>query len=337
MAHWRVIVSAPYAMPCIDRYRDALEADGCEVESVQVRERLEEEDLMALLPGAHGIICGDDRITARVLDAAHDLRVISKWGTGIDSIDVVEARRRGIVVCNTPNAFSEPVADSVMGYVLIAARQLDRMNRDMHAGHWRKPQLRSLREQTLGIVGVGHCGRAVARRAASFGMRILGADIIRIDPVMLSSSGMTQVPLETLLRESDVVSLNCTLNPTSRHLIDRDRLALMRPGAFLINTCRGPVVDERALEDALISGRLAGAALDVFEDEPLPARSRLRALPNCWLAPHNANSSVAAAERVHERTIRALLDALRVDQATVVSGAEVAAGTRLPAPVINTP
>ena len=236
--------------------------------------------------------------------------MISKWGTGIDSIDVAEARRRGIVVCNTPNAFSEPVADTVMGYVLVLARQLDRMNADMHHGRWQKPQLRALAEQTLGIVGVGNCGRAVARRAAAFGMRLLGADIVEIAPDVTRATGLEQVPLETLLQEADVVSLNCTLNPSSHHLLNRATLALMKSTAFLINTCRGPVVEERALVEALLEGRLAGAALDVFEEEPLPADSPLRSLQNCWLAPHNANSSRAAAERVHENTIRALLESL---------------------------
>lgn len=310
MARWKVIVSAPYAMTCVDRYRRELEAAGCDVVIVDAGERLEEEDLLELLPGVHGIICGDDRISARVLDAATELRVISKWGTGIDSIDVAEAGRRGIAVCNTPNAFSEPVADTVMGYVLLAVRQLDRMNADMRAGLWRKPHLRSLGEQTLGIVGVGNCGRAVARRAAAFGMRLLGADVVEIDPQARAATGLVQVPLDTLLREADVVSLNCTLNPTSFHLLNRDTLSLMKPAAFLINTCRGPVIDEYALEEALVTGRLAGAALDVFEEEPLPPRSLLRSLPNCWLAPHNANSSLRAAERVHERTIRSLIDAL---------------------------
>jgi D-3-phosphoglycerate dehydrogenase len=307
---WKVVVSAPYARPGIDRYRRALEEAGCDVVSACATERLEEDDLLTLLAGVHGIICGDDRITARVLDAAADLRVIAKWGTGIDSIDVAEARRRGIAVCNTPNAFSEPVADSVIGYALLAVRQLGVMNRDMHQGRWRKPQLRSLSELTLGIVGVGNCGRAVARRAAAFGTRLLGADIVAIDPHVAAATGLEQVSLERLLREADVVSLNCTLNPMSFHLIDAAALASMKPGAFLINTCRGPVVDEPALEDALLSGHLGGAALDVFEREPLPADSRLRSLPNCWLAPHNANSSVAAAERVHQHTIRALLEHL---------------------------
>ena len=220
---WRILISAPYARPCIERYRRVLEAAGCEVVVACATERLDEEQLLALLPGVHGIICGDDRLSARVLGAAPDLRVISKWGTGIDSIDVAEAERRGIVVRNTPNAFSEPVADTVLGYVLVLARQLDRMNADMHDGQWRKPQLRALAEQTMGIVGVGNCGRAVARRAAAFGLRLLGADIAEIAADVRRATGLEQVPLETLLRESDVVSLNCTLTPSSFHLIEPRR------------------------------------------------------------------------------------------------------------------
>jgi D-3-phosphoglycerate dehydrogenase len=307
---WRVVVSAPYARSCIDRYRRTLEAAGCDVVVACATERLDEVELLELLPGTHGIICGDDRITARVLASAPDLRVISKWGTGIDSIDLESARCRGIVVCNTPNAFSEPVADTVMGYVLMAVRQLDRMNAEMHQGLWRKPQLRALNELVLGIVGVGNCGRAVARRAGAFGMRLLGADVVEIDPHVNRSTGLEQVALATLLEEADIVSLNCTLNPSSFHLLNRDTIGLMKPTAFVINTCRGPVVHEPALVDALVEGRLAGAALDVFESEPLPIDSPLRSLPNCWLAPHNANSSVAAAERVHEHTLRALIEAL---------------------------
>jgi len=158
----------------------------------------------------------------------------------------------------------------------------------MHDGLWQKPQLRALSELTLGIVGVGNCGRAVARRAAAFGMRILGADIVAIEPPVRAATGLEQVPLERLLHEADIVSLNCTLNPTSFHLIDARALASMKRDAFLINTCRGPVVDERALEEALVSGRLAGAALDVFEIEPLPADHALWSAPNVLITPHTA-------------------------------------------------
>jgi len=307
---WRVLISAPYAMPVIGWYRAQLETAGCEVVVASVRERLSEDELLPLVGHIDGIICGDDQITERVLAAAPRLKVISKWGTGIDSINLEAAARRGIPVRNTPNAFSEPVADTVMGYILLFARRLDVMNRDIRNGHWRKPQLVSLRETTLGVIGVGNCGKAVVRRAVAFGMRVLGNDIVDMPADFLASTGIQMVSLETLLREADFVSLNQTLNPTSYHLINDETLALMKPTAYLINTSRGPVVDEGALVRALQRKQIAGAALDVFEVEPLPDDSPLRHLENCWLAPHNANSSPLAARRVHENTIHNLLEVL---------------------------
>ena len=310
MSRWKVLVSAPYAMPVIARYQDELEAAGCEVVVPEVRERLEEWDLLQLVGDLDGIICGDDRITAKVLDAAPRLRVISKWGTGIDSIDTAEAARRGVAVCNTPNAFSEPVADSAVGYMLLFARQLDRVTAEMRQGIWSKPQLTSLGETTLGVIGVGNCGSAVVRRAAAFGMRILGHDVQPIRDEVMRTPNFQSVPLEQLLQESDFITLHTDLNTTSFHLINAESFALMKPTAYLINTSRGPVVDEAALINALTEGRIAGAALDVFEHEPLPADSPLRHMSNVYLAPHTANSSRAAAERVHVNTIKNLLQVL---------------------------
>lgn len=307
---WRVLISAPYAMPVIDAYRSQLEAAGCEVVVAPVQERLSEEELLPLISDVDGIICGDDRISERVLAAAPRLKVISKWGTGIDSIDVEAAARRGIPVRNTPNAFSEPVADTVMGYILLFARRFDVMDREIRQGHWRKPQLISLCETMLGVIGVGNCGKTVVRRAVAFGMCVLGNDLVEMPADFLASTGIQMVSLEQLLQEADFVSLNPTLNPTSYHLINKDTLALMKPTAYLINTSRGPVVDEPALVEALRERRIAGAALDVFEEEPLPPDSPLRDLDNCLLAPHNANSSPRAWRGVHENTIRNLLDGL---------------------------
>jgi D-3-phosphoglycerate dehydrogenase len=298
-------------MPVLDWFRRELEGSGCEVVSAPVRERLEESELLPLVGDVDGIICGDDRITERVLAAAPRLKVISKWGTGIDSIDHDAARRRGVMVCYTPNAFSEPVADTVLGYMLLFARRADVMNRDIREGRWIKPQLVSLRELTLGVIGVGNCGKAVVRRAMAFGMRVLGHDVVPMPDAFLAETGIEMVPRNRLLQEADVVSLNTTLNATSYHLIDDAAFGLMKPAALLINTCRGPVVDEQALVRALRSKRIAAAALDVFEQEPLPADSPLRHLDNCWLAPHNANSSPRAARHVHENTIRNLLEGLR--------------------------
>jgi len=308
---WRVLVSAPYMLPVLSEYHSIFEENDVEVIAASVRERLSEAELLPLVGDVDGAICGDDRFTERVLRAAPRLRVISKWGTGIDSIDLQAAGRLGIRVCNTPGAFTDPVADTVMGYILAFARQLHWMDQDIRAGRWQKPLCVSLQERVLGVVGVGNIGVAVARRAVAFGMHVLGNDIVEIPASFLADTGLKVVSLDQLLAETDFVSLNCDLNPTSYHLIGQRELALMKPTAYLINTSRGPVVDEQALVHALQERQIAGAALDVFEEEPLPPDSPLRALDNCLLAPHNANSSPQAWRRVHENTIHNLLKGLR--------------------------
>jgi D-3-phosphoglycerate dehydrogenase len=308
---WRVLVSAPYMLPALEEFRPRLEREGVEVFAADVRERLSEEELLPLVADIDGAICGDDQFTERVLRSAPRLKVISKWGTGIDSIDSSAAARLGIRVCNTPDAFTDPVADTTLGYVLCFARRLPWMDRDVRRGLWVKPDAVSLRECTLGVVGVGQIGRAVVRRARAFGMSVLGTDPAPVPTAFVEETGLHMMPLNMLLAEADFVSLHCDLNPTSFHLIGRDVLSLMRPTAYLINTARGPVVDEAALARALNERRIAGAALDVFEVEPLPEDSPLRALDNCLLAPHNANSGRASRARVHESTVANLLAALR--------------------------
>jgi D-3-phosphoglycerate dehydrogenase len=185
------------------------------------------------------------------------------------------------------------------------------MDREVRNGLWRKPELRSLRECTLGIVGVGNIGRAVAQRTRAFGMLVLGNDRLTIDPVVVSEHRLFMTNLRDLLEKSDFVSLHCDLNESSFHLIGRNELRQMKPSAYLINTSRGAVVDESALVEALTSGVIRGAALDVFETEPLPVDSPLRTFSNCLLASHNANSSREAWQRVHRLTIENLLNALR--------------------------
>jgi D-3-phosphoglycerate dehydrogenase len=307
---WRVLVSAPYMQPVIDRFRSIFEEKDIELLVPPVQERFTEEELLQWMPDVDGVISGDDRFTDRVLEAAPRLKVISKWGTGIDSIDLQACRRLGIAVRNTPNAFSEPVADSVIGYILAFARNLAVQDRHMKQGAWQKIPGRSLRECTLGVIGVGNVGKTVVRRAVAFGMRLLGNDLLEMSEEFVALTGIRMVPKESLLRQADFISLNCDLNSTSHHLINDETLAFVRPTAVLLNTSRGPVVDEDALIKALKEKRLAGAALDVFEVEPLPSESPLRRMDNVLLAPHNANSSPESWERVHESTIKNLLEEL---------------------------
>lgn len=301
-------------IPFLDRFRPLLEGYGLQLIVPQVRERMEEADLLQYAGQFDGTICGDDRYTARVIEACIPrLKVISKWGTGIDSIDAEACSRYGIKVGRTPNAFTTAVADTTLGYMLAFARRQPWMDAAMKRGEWNKIPGRTLSESTLGIIGVGAIGKAVTRRARAFGMKVLGNDIVEVDHVFLTETGIEMTSLEDLLQRADFISLHCDLNPTSRHLINAETLSLVKPTAVLINTARGPIVDEAALVQALQANRLAGAALDVFEVEPLPQDSPLLKMENVLLAPHNANSSPAAWERVHWNTIRNLLDGLGIE------------------------
>jgi phosphoglycerate dehydrogenase-like enzyme len=310
---YTILLSAPYMIPYVERFRPVFESHGCQLIVPPVHERLSEAELLAYAGQFDGAVTGDDRFTAQVLEAcAPRLKVISKWGTGIDSIDQQAAARLGVQVRRTPNAFTLPVADSVMGYILAFARRQPWMDRAMKTGRWEKLPGRSLSECTLGVIGVGNCGKAVFRRGRAFGMRLLGNDILEIAPDFVLENGIQMTGLEDLLQQADFVSLNPDLNPTSHHLINTRTLACMQPHAVLINTSRGPVVEEPALIHALQNGVIGGAALDVFEVEPLPAGSPLLQMEQVLLAPHNANSSPAAWERVHWNTIRNLFDGLGI-------------------------
>jgi len=301
-------------IPFPDRFRLIFENFGLELLIAKVEERLEEAELLEYAGKYDGVICGDDRYTRRVIEASIPrLKVISKWGTGVDSIDKEACDEFDVMLGNTPNAFTEPVADSVFGYMLTFARQHPRMDREMKKGVWKKIPGKALKECTLGIIGIGNIGSALVKRAQPFGIKVLGTDIREIDPEFVKTNKLEMVDIDELLSRSDFVSVNCDLNPTSRHLIDEKAFSLMKPEAVLINTARGPIVEEEALVTALAGGQIAGAAMDVYEYEPLPDDSQLREFSQVLLAPHNANSSPQAWEKVHWNTIKNLLDGLGID------------------------
>lgn len=308
---WKVLISAPYMLPVIDDFADELTQRGVEIVKAVVEERLEEHQLIGQLDDIDGVICGDDRYTPKVFASAPRLKVVVKWGTGIDSINAEAAAARNIRICRTPNAFSEPVADSVMGYILCFARRLPWMDRMMKQGEWNKIPGRALNESTIGVIGVGDVGRAVLRRAQGFGMTMLGTDIRDLTETDIGIANVRMTSLDELLRASDFISLNCDLNSTSHHLITERTLALMKPTAVIVNAARGPVIDEPALVRALQNGCIAGVGMDVFEDEPLPMDSPLRSMDNVMLAPHNSNSSPRAWMNVHRNSIEQLIRCLQ--------------------------
>ena len=308
-----ILLTAPYMLPFLDRFKPVFKKYGLELIVPDVQERMEESDLLKYAGQFDGAVCGDDRYTARVIEAcAPRLKVISKWGTGIDSIDTEACSCYGVKLGRTPNAFTTPVADTVLGYILAFARRQPWMDEAMKRGEWKKIPGKTLSECTLGVIGIGNIGKAVTRRARAFGMKVYGTDIIEIDHVFVSESGIQMTDLHFLLSNSDFVSINCDLNPTSHHLMNAKTFAMMKPEVILINTARGPIVDEKALIEALQAKRLAGAALDVFEFEPLPLESPLLKMDNVMLAPHNSNSSPVAWERIHWNTIKNLLDGLGI-------------------------
>lgn len=304
-------MTAPYMLPLVERFKPVFDKYGIELIVANVQERMEEEDLLEYAGQFDGTICGDDKYTPRVIEAcAPRLKVISKWGTGVDSISAEACSKFGVKLGRTPNAFTTPVSDTVLGYLLAFVRRQPWMDGAMKHGVWEKIPGKTLSECTLGIIGVGAIGKTVTRRAKAFGMKVLGTDIVEVDHVFVTETGIQMISLDELLAQSDFVSVNCDLNPTSYHLINEKILGKMKPSAVLVNTARGPIVDEKALVAALQSGQIGGAALDVFEQEPLPQDSPLLKMDNVMLAPHNANSSPAAWERVHWNTIKNLVEGL---------------------------
>lgn len=308
---WRILVSAPYLQPHINQFRPVFEAHGAEIVLPEVHERLSEKELLSLVGEIDGAVAGDDRFTRKVLEKATPrLKVISKWGTGIDAFDQQACQDLGVVIKNTPDAFTDPVADSVMGYVLAFARRLPWMDRQMKDGIWDKIPGQALNESTLGVIGVGKIGKAIVRRARAFDMKILGNDLVEMPEAFIRETGIEMVPRERLLSEADFVTVNCDLNPTSLHLMGEKEFMTMKSSAVIVNLARGPIIDETTLISALQNKVIAGAALDVYEDEPLPLESPFLKMDNVLLAPHNSNSSPKAWTRVHINTLQNLFDVL---------------------------
>src|SRR5512133_429281 len=271
-----VLITTPFIEAGDAAHQKLLDA-GLETEISHARTERTEEELIDLLRGVSGVVAGTDPFTARVLEASPDLRVIARSGVGYDTIDVKAATRHGIVVCTNPGVNRHAVAEYTFALMLTCSRRLGESLAEVKKGGWSRFEGIDLAGRTLGIVGLGTIGKEVAQRARAFEMRILAFDVYQ-DRQFAEEHGVEFVSLEQLLRESDFVTLHAFLDAGTRHLIDAGRLAMMRPTAYLINTARGGLIDQEALIDALKSKRIAGAALDVVEREPLEAGSALREL-----------------------------------------------------------
>jgi len=309
----RVLISAPYMLREKEKVAALFRDKDVAIDWAEVRERLEEDELLRIIEDYEGIICGDDRITRSVIEKARNLKVIVKWGTGIDSIDKEEAEKHGIPVFRTSNAFSEPVGDTTLAVMLAFARNLFVSDRLMKRGEWDKPQSYCLSEKVVGIIGLGDTGTAVAKRLPVFGPVILANDIIEKDPKLTLRYGIEMVSKAEIYERADFICIHCDLNITSFHVLNRGAFASMKKKPYIINMARGPIIEEPALIQALESGKVAGAGLDVFEDEPLPQNSPLRKMENVILSSHNANSSSYYWQRVHENSVKMLLEGLGIE------------------------
>lgn len=253
-----------------------------------------------------------DPIDAEVFDAAPKLKIVAQLAVGFDNIDVKEATKRGIYVTNTPGVLTETTADFAWALLMAVARRVVEADKYVRSGQWKvgwHPSMllgRDIYGATLGIVGIGRIGEAVARRAKGFGMEILYYDVVRRQDLE-TQLGIEYVDLDTLLQKSDFVSIHVPLMKETYHLIDERRLKLMKKTAYLINNSRGPVVDEKALYKALKEGTIAGAGLDVFEQEPLPIDSPLLKLENVVLAPHISSASYETRSRMAEMVAQNLI------------------------------
>ena len=307
---WRVLIACPQLQQTIDRYRDFFAERGIEIELPHLAQQLSESELLEIIDRFDGVIAGDDEFTGRVLEKGNRLKVVAKWGVGVDAIDLDAAKRLDIRVSNTPDVFADEVADVVMGYIVLLARQLHKLDQSVRSGGWAKIQGVSLRGKTLGVIGVGSIGRAVVRRAVVAGMSVVGHDIAPVPTSFVEETGLRLVELKGLLQTSDFISLNCNLTPSNRHMLSQHEFALMKTGVYIVNTARGALIDEAALVEALREGKVAGAALDVFENEPLPLDSPLRQFDNCIFGTHNSSNTFEAVMRVNEQAIRNLVDGL---------------------------
>jgi len=281
---------------------------GCEIIHPPKFGPLTADELLPLLNGIDAVFASMDKFTAAVLgsEAARSLKLISRWGVGYDAIDVPAATKSGVVVAYTPGLLNDAVADYAMALLFALARRVHEGHLTMRQGQWTSGWGHDISGKTLGILGCGRIGQAVARRASGFNMRLLGCDVAPNPDA--EKLGIKFVSMDQLLAESDFLTLHAALTPETRGLIGEAQLRKMKPSAYLINTARGAIVDEAALIRALNEKWIAGAALDAFVVEPLPADHPFRTAPNVLLTPHQASFGFETGARVSEAAAQAIVD-----------------------------
>ena len=289
---------------------DRLKAAGFDLRFNDLGRAMAKPELIDALPGVVAAIAGGETYDRDVFEAAPELRVVARLGVGYDKVDTEVARKHGVAVITAIGGNHDAVADYAMGMILSLGLSLVDHDRALRDGQWQVPFHRGVWGRTLGLLGLGRIGRAVAKRAHGFGMQILAYDPV-MDPVTAEAFGVELTSLHRLLRQSDFVSIHLPLNSETRNMIGGDAFALMKPEAYLINTARGGQIDETALIEALRTGAIAGAALDVFASEPLPADDPLRTAPNLLLSPHCSAMDSKSVDQMLDITVDNVLAGLK--------------------------
>jgi D-3-phosphoglycerate dehydrogenase / 2-oxoglutarate reductase len=308
----KILVTCPPLLGMIDTYRKEFADRGVELTTPDVVQTLSEEELIRLVPQHDGWIIGDDPATRAVFEKgrAGRLRSAIKWGVGVDNVDFHACEQLGIKISNTPNMFGAEVADIALGYLIALARRTFEIDRGVRAGEWPKYRGISLAGRSVALVGLGDIGRNLARRLRASEMKV-----IAYDPKASVQDGHEQVEIAVWpdrLGEADFIIVTCSLTSASQHMLNKRTLALAKDGVRIINVSRGGIIDEISLVEALDSGKVYSAAMDVFEVEPLPWNAPIRNHPRCIFGAHNASNTIDAVARTSRLAIDKLFEFLEV-------------------------
>lgn len=307
----KVLISNIMMLNEKERFDRKIRDIGCIPIWADVKQFLSEKECLGLVGDIDGWLAGDDQITELVLSkAAPKLKIISKWGTGIDSIDLPAAKSLGVKVENSPGAFANAVSEVAIHYMISLSRKLITIHNDIRSGGWPKIQGKELNGSHLGLVGFGAIGKQIAKVSHSLGMEISFYDPFVQGDIINDQMHAKSMQLNDIAKKSDVVCLACNYSQENHHLINHSFFSDMKSDAYLINVARGPIVNEAALIDALQKQKIAGAGLDVFEQEPISHENPLLKMSNVILGSHNANNGISAVEYVHENTLNNLVAAL---------------------------
>jgi D-3-phosphoglycerate dehydrogenase / 2-oxoglutarate reductase len=307
----KILISWHYLMPLAQKYKNLFKKENIDYDTISVNPSLNEKQLLKIIHKYEGIICGDDEITKKVIDKAKKLEVISKWGTGLDSIDVNYAKKKNILICNSPKAFVESVTVYAFGLLINLSRGLFKIHSLVLKNKWEKYSGVELLNKNLGIIGFGNIGENIAKVGTAFGMNILINDSNKKLKSKVLKYGYSFISKSKILKKSDFLILATDLNKSSFHLLDFKEFKMIKKNLILINISRGPIINEKALIKCINNKKIAGIGLDVFENEPLKRNHIFKKFNNAIFGSHNAFNTKEAVNRTNDDCVLNLIKALK--------------------------